>query len=215
MPKHNMEDALNEILFGVKPIVKKAKRKPIKESVTNVKSIFEDTADTTTQAEYQEPEPSDKDGTDQEQEKAAETTEKKVGKLIHKAKGQLVMSVSLTISDKDMGRAEIGKDEFVDFADVTSLLDLYGVNSEKLKTVDSMPTSFNLAIKDEATSDKNSIMLVYRLNENDTITTTLYVGSDEVPLDAASQNVVEAAFSEFDKQYKNAIRRPINQEIFG
>lgn len=222
----NMEDALNEILFDAKPVKRKVKTEKVKLKETNLEELMDrgnssdpagssdpsitDPSDETSPQQGSE----DKDGADTTDEKAADTI-KEGGKMVHKAKGQVVMSVALTISDKDMGKCEIGKDEFVNFADVTSLLDLYGVNADKLKTVDAMPTSFNLAIKDEITSDKNSIMLVYRLNDNSTITTTLYVGSDEVPLDAHAQNIVETAFAEFDKQYKTAIRQPINQEIFG
>lgn len=204
---YTMEDLINESLYGKKP---KKKRKPrkIKESKTDVKKILGEAEDEKEKVEKeagkeQSDDASTLDAKDASAEKAKEDADKK------EAKGELVMTVTLTISDSDQGKLEIGEEEYGSITNINSLLSLYDIDTKNLVDPEKSTDTLNLVVQEEVSnSDKNNISLMMRSNVDGTLSINVLVNELGQPFDN-----IDGAIQYFNQQYQNNILNIINKEV--
>ena len=200
-----MEDLINESLFGKKP---KKKRKPrkIKESKTDIKKILgeaEEEEKKDEEGKEQSDEASTLDAKDATAEKAKEDADKK------EAKGELVMTVNMTISDSDQGKLEIGEDEYASITNINSLLSLYDIDTKNLIDPEKTTDTLTLVVQEEVSNtDKNNISLMMRSNVDGTISINVLVNELGQPFDN-----IDGAIQYFNQQYQNNILNIINKEV--
>lgn len=202
---YSMEDLLNESLYGVKP-KKKKKKKEIKETQVDVKEIL---------GEAEKDENKDDEGTEDGKDDVstldswdatAEASKDKADKK--DAKGELVMTVSLIISDADQGKLEIGVDEYASITNINSLLSLYDIDTKNLIDPEKTTDTLELTAQEEvSTSDKNSMSLMMRSNVDGTLSINVLVNELGQPFDN-----IDTAINYFNQQYQNNILNIINKK---
>ena len=202
MPDYTMEDLVNESLYGIKP--KKKKKTKIKESETNIKDII---------AEADEEETKDKEETSDDasmldsSDATAESSQEKASKK--EADGELVMTITLTISGADQGRMEIGENEYASITNINSLLSLYDIDTKNLIDPEKATETLELTVQEEvATSDKNNVSMMMRSNIDGTISINILVNEMGQTFDN-----LDSAIQYFNQQYQNNILNIINKEI--
>lgn len=203
---YSMEDLINESLYGKKP---KKKRKPnkVKESITDVKKILGEAEEKEKEEEEAGKEQSDDastlDAKDATAEKAKEDADKK------EAKGELVMTVTLTISDSEQGKMEIGEDEYASITNINSLLSLYDIDTKNLVDPKKSTDTLSLIVQEEVSnSDKNNITMMMRSNVDGTLSINILVNE----LGQTFDNI-DSAIQYFNQQYQNNILNIINKEV--
>lgn len=201
MPDYTMEDLVNESLYGIKP--KKKKPKKIQESETNVKDIISE-AD-----EEEKKDDSDDSGDASTLDSADATAEYSKEKASNKrTDGELVMTVTLTISGSDQGKMEIGENEYASITNINALLSLYDIDTKNLVDPEKATETLELTVQEEvATSDKNNVSMMMRSNIDGTISINILVNE----LGQTFDNL-DSAIQYFNQQYQNNILNIINKE---
>ena len=203
---YTMEDLIEENLFGKKPKKKRAPKK-IKESITDVKKILgeadEKDKEEKEDGKDQSDEASTLDAKDATAEKAKEDADKK------EAKGDLVMTVTLIISDSDQGKLEIGEDEYASITNINSLLSLYDIDTKNLIDPEKSTDTLTLTVQEEVSnSDKNNISMMMRSNVDGTLSINILVNELGQPFDN-----IDSAIQYFNQQYQNNILNITNKEV--
>jgi len=192
--EYTMEDLINESLYGLKP---KRVKKQIKENEIDIKKILKEKEETLSDKA------SKLDSADASAESSKESASKK------EAKGDLVMTVALTISDSDQGKIEIGSEEYASITNISSLLSLYDINTKNLIDPEKTTETLNLTVQEELSkSSKNNISLMMRSNVDGTISINVLVNE----LGQTFDNI-NNAINYFNTQYQNNILNIINKEI--
>jgi hypothetical protein len=203
MSDYTLEDLVEETLNGKKP-KKKRKPKKIKESETNVKEILGEAEE-----EDKEEEPKDKKDDAAELDSwdaTAEASKEKAKK--REPKGDLVMTVNLSIDDEPQGKMEIGAEEYLYYSHVGMILDLYEIKVENIKDPDKSSDKLELTVAEEVSnSEKNTVRLFMAAVDNISSITVL-VNEMQQPFTDINQ-----AIQFFDQQYQNNILNIINKEV--
>lgn len=203
--EYTMEDLINESLFNKKP-KKKRKPKKIKESKTDIKEIIGE-AEEKRKKDKKDKEIVDDASTLDAHDATAEASKEKTHKK--EAKGKLVMTVNLTISDSDQGKLEIGQEEYGSITNINSLLSLYDINTKNLVDPEKSTDTLNLVVQEEVSnSDKNNISLMMRSNIDGTLSINILVNELGQPFDN-----IDNAIQYFNQQYQNNILNIINKEV--
>lgn len=203
MPEYTMEDLINESLYGMKPKKKKQPKK-IQESETDVKKILHEADD------EKETEEGDKDAStpDPSDASAGSSQEKALNK---EPDGDLVMTITLTISGSDQGKQQIGEDEYASITNINSLLSLYDIDTKNIVDPEKTTETLELTVQEEvSSSDKNNISMMMRSNIDGTISINVLVNE----LGQTFDNL-DSAIQYFNQQYQNNILNIINKETRG
>lgn len=202
MSEFTMDDLLDECLFN-KPKKNKKKRKEIKETVVDVKKILGEAEDKGAEEDVEEA--STLDAKDATASKSKDDAEKK------DAKGELVMTVSMKISDVDQGDLEIGEEEYASITNINSILSLYDISTKNLVDPNKATDTLSITVEEEVSnSDKNNISMVMRSNVDGTMSINVLVNE----LGQTFDNI-DSAIQYFDRQYQNNILNIINKEVRG
>ncbi len=205
---YTMEDLINESLYGKKP-KKKRKPKKIKETEVDVKEILGEAEEE--KEEKEEKKDSEEkvnnastlDAKDATAEKSKEDADKK------EAKGELVMTVNLTISDAEQGKLEIGEEEYASITNMSSLLSLYDIDAKNIIDPKKSTDTLTLTVQEEVSnSDKNNIAMMMRSNVDGTLSINILINELGQPFDN-----IDSAIQYFNQQYQNNILNIINKEI--
>lgn len=223
MPAENMSDFVDEILEGKKK--KPLKKKEIKESEIDVNEII---------AEDEKVIPSDDDEEEKEEEKdeeetlpipdEEETDQEEEGPLskedvvyksqraakAHTMQGDSkVMEVSMSLDGKDLGKIEVGSDEYGTLTDINSILDLYDLSSAEVLNAELDVTSITITAQEEVSqsdSDKENVSIMMRMNKDGTLGINVLV--NEI---GQTFNDLNSAIAYFDRQYQSNILDTINK----
>lgn len=205
--EYTMEDLINESLYGLKP--KPKKKLQVKESQVNVKKILGEEEEKEEKPKKEKDqkksgeEASTLDASDATAEGSKEKTKKK------EAKGDLVMTVSLSISDTDQGKIEVGSEEYASITNISSLLSLYDINTKNLIDPEKTTETLSLTVQEELSkSEKNNVSMMMRSNIDGTISINVLVNELGQPFDN-----INNAINYFNTQYQNNILNIINKEI--
>jgi len=203
MSNYTMDDLLDECLYGKKK-KKKKKIKKIIETKVNVKEILGEAEDKDkAENEKTADDASTLDAKDATAEKSKEDADKK------ELKGDLVMTISLTISNSNQGKLEIGEEEYASITNINSLLSLYDIDTKNLIDPEKATDTLTLTIEEQVSkSDKNNIALVMRSNVDGTLSINILINEMGQPFDN-----IEAAIVYFNQQYQNNILNIINKEV--
>jgi len=202
MSEYTMEDLINESLYGLKSKPKKNKTQ-IKESKIDIKNIL---------GEAEAEEKDQKDAGDEAStldafDATAKGSKEKISKK--EAKGELVMTVSLSISDSDQGKIEIGSEEYASITNMSSILSLYDINSKNIVDPEKTTETLSLTVQEELSkSEKNNVSMMMRSNIDGTISINVLVNE----LGQTFDNI-NNAISYFNTQYQNNILNIINKEV--
>jgi len=210
--EYTMEDLINESLYGLKQKPKKNKVQ-VKESQVNVKKILGEEEEKEKEREEKPKKEKDQkksgeeastlDASDATAKGSKEKTKKK------EAKGDLVMTVSLSISDTDQGKIEVGSEEYASITNVSSLLSLYDINTKNLIDPEKTTETLTLTVQEELSkSEKNNVAMMMRSNIDGTISINVLVNELGQPFDN-----INNAINYFNTQYQNNILNIINKEI--
>jgi hypothetical protein len=211
MPKneYTLDDLVNETMFGIKP--KKKVTKKIQESKIDLNKIFEADDDKKEKSEDEQDSDKEQENDDASSLDASDATSKESKKKTKKKeiKGDLVMTVSLEISDTDQGKIEIGSKEYASITNISSLLSLYDINVKNLVDPEKTSDTLNLTVSETVSkAENNSITLVMRSNVDDTISINVLVNE----LGQTFDNI-ESALVYFNQSYQNSIVNIINKTI--
>lgn len=204
--EYTMEDLINESLYGLKPKPKKNKTQ-IKESEVNVKKILGEADEEKPKEEKKQKEKGEEASTLDASDATAQGSKEKANKK--EAKGDLVMTVTLSISDIDQGKIEIGAEEYGSITNISSLLSLYDINTKNLIDPEKTTETLNLTVQEELSkSEKNNVSMMMRSNIDGTISINVLVNELGQPFDN-----INNAINYFNTQYQNNILNIINKEI--
>lgn len=206
--EYTMEDLINESLYGLKPKPKKNKTQ-IKESQVNLKNILGEAEEEKEEKpkEKKQKDKGEKASTLDASDATAKGSKEKVDKK--EAKGDLVMTVSLSISDIDQGKIEVGSEEYGSITNISSLLSLYDINTKNLIDPEKTTETLSLTVQEELSkSEKNNVSMMMRSNIDGTISINVLVNELGQPFDN-----INNAINYFNTQYQNNILNIINKEI--
>ena len=217
----SMEDIIEEVLTGKKRSRTEKVAAPVelKNEEINLQRIFEDDAPpapTTSQPKEQAPaaknndakdtkksDPGDMNPEDATAKKSRDEAEK------HVPIGDKVMEVSLSISDVDYGKIEIGSKEYESITDLSALLGLFDVNARDLTDPKKAVNKISLSIEETiSSSTKNIVSLSMQLNPDDTMSISVKVGDLGQPF-----TDLEKALMYFNAQYQSNVWDIINKSL--
>jgi hypothetical protein len=208
-----MEDIIDEVLTGKKKKIRKEEKAPVqsKNEEVNLQRIFEDDAPTATQADTSpddQPETSvDAPGDSAPKDATAKETKKTAEK--HVPVGDKVMEVSLSISDVDYGKVEVGAEEYSSITDLSALLGLFDINARDLTDPNKAVTKISLSIEETiSSSNKNTVTLSMQMNPDDTMSISVKVGDLGQPF-----TNIEQALKYFNTQYQLNVWDIINKTL--
>jgi hypothetical protein len=193
----NMEDFVDEVLTGRK----KKKDTEIKESVVNVKKLFEqdDEADKTDQSATSDNSKVTIGG-------------KEDAPKDPRFKGETkVMTIKLSIGDKDYSPIELSKQTYEKTAitDFSSLVSMFDIDKRKLVAQDSSPTSFTLTTEESVSrSGNNSVSISLTSNTDQTISAKVTLNGESTAFD-----LLDSAVKHFDQLFLDNIIKTVDKEL--
>ena len=218
----SMEDIIEEVLAGKKRNRAEKITAPIelKNEEINLQRIFEDdTPPAPAAAQSQEQTPATKNNDSKEK-----TDDQTSGELApedatakksrdeaekHVPVGDKVMEVSLSISDVDYGKIEIGSKEYESITDLSALLGLFDVNARDLTDPKKAVNKISLSIEETiSSSTKNIVSLAMQLNPDDTMSISVKVGDLGQPF-----TDLDKALMYFNTQYQSNVWDIINKSL--
>jgi hypothetical protein len=194
--QENMGDFVDEVLTGRK----RKKDVEIKESVTDVKKILEQEADKTTL--------SADDHTDKVKIGGRDEDEPKDPRFKGETK---VMTVKLSIGDKDYPPIEVSKQQYEKSAitDFSSLVSMFDIDKRKLVAQDSSPTSFTLTAEESVSkSGNNSVSISLTSNTDQTISAKVTLNGESTAFD-----LLDSAVKDFDQIFLDNIIKTVDKEL--
>jgi hypothetical protein len=198
MQQENMGDFVDEVLTGRK----RKKEHEIRESIVNVKEILEqDEADKSTQSSNGSNDKVTIGGRD-------EDDEPKESRFKGSTK---VMTVKLSIGDKDYPPMEVSKQQYEKTAitDFSSLVSMFDIDKRKLVAQDSSPTSFTLVVEESVSkSGNNSVSISLTSNTDQTISAKVALNGESTAFD-----LLDSAVKHFDQLFLDNIIKTVDKEL--
>ena len=210
-----MEDIVDEVLTGRKKKAKTEKTPPVQleNDEVNLQRIFEDdTPPTPEKAETPAPtSAADKKGDDPGDMSPEDATAKKSREVANKhvPVGDKVMEVSLSISDVDYGKIEVGEKEYSSITDISALLGLFDINARDITDPKKAVNKISLSIEETISSSmKNTVSLSMQMNPDDTMSISVKIGDLGQPF-----TDLEQALKYFNTQYQLNVWDIINKSL--
>ena len=227
--KFTMGEYVDLLLFDKKP---EKKKKPLKESTIDVKNILEadaaaapppaetaadlGAAPTTDQEAPAEPNattpPAEEPKADvpdpsEERDVIKQTIEKARQTLKqHKIKGDMVAQIGLSLQGQDVGKYEIGSEEYATITNFNIIFNKFGLNFKQLP--DSIK-SFSLSAEETISqSFHHNVSIMVEMIDEETFGIQVFIDDEGIRFDD-----LEAAIKEFDKQYGINIIDTINKKV--
>lgn len=227
MPEANMSDFVDELLeMKKKASQKKMKLKESEIDVNNIisedeKVIPSDDAEDTDEEEDKEDEPKiepipddkeeDEDGGEGLTKEKLVYRSQKASKK-HSPRGETkVMEVSMSVDGEDLGKIEVGNEEYGTLTDINSILDLYNLSANEVMDSNLDVDAITISAQEEVSqseSDKENVSIMMRMNKDGTLGINVLV--NEI---GQTFNDLNSAVAYFDRQYQTNILDTINKKI--
>lgn len=217
MPKYTMDEYIDLLLFNKKP----DRKKKIKESVIDIKSIMEQDEEVppaeTAKDIKNEPEKEIASDKTKEDVPEPDETEKEdiVKKTIrqsrqtlqqHKPKGDLVMDITMSLQNQEIGKFEVGTDEYATITNFNIIFNKFGLNFKELPDT---IKSFSLTTEEKVSqSYRHNVSIMVEMIDAETYGIQLFIDEIGIVFDK-----LEDAIKEFDKQYGINIIDAINKKV--
>ena len=193
----NMGDFVDEVLTGRK----KKKETELKETPVDTRQFFEQSADKTDLSADGNNDKVTIGGRD-------EDDEPKESRFKDSTK---VMTVKLSIGDKDYPPVEVSKQQYEKSAltDFSSLVSLFDIDKRKLVAQDSSPTSFTLTTEESVSkSGNNSVSISLTSNTDQTISAKVTLNGESTAFD-----LLDSAVKHFDQLFLDNIIKTVDKEL--
>ena len=217
--KTTMEEIVDSVLYEKKI---KRNKKVIKETEINIKKILEaddvtDTGvvipkETPEKAPITEPEKKDTDSIPDEkpadEDKSIRQAIQKARDSVreHQAKGELVLEIALALNNNNIGKLEIGTEEYATITNFNIIFNKFGINYKDLPDA---INQFSITTEEKvSTSDMHSVSIVVEMIDEETYGIQVFIDEEGIRYD-----VLDAAIKEFDRQYGINIIDTINKKV--
>ena len=194
--QENMEDFIDEVLTGRK----KKKDHELKESRVDTRQFFEQSADKTNQSADGNKDKVLIGGRDEDDPKESRFKD-----------STKVMTVKLSIGEKDYSPIEISKQQYEKSAitDFSSLVSLFDIDKRKLVAQDSSPTSFTLTVEESVSkSGNNSVSISLTSNTDQTISAKVTLNGESTAFD-----LLDSAVKNFDQLFVDNIIKMVDKQL--
>lgn len=124
----------------------------------------------------------------------------------HQPKGDVVLNLSMALQNNDIGKIEIGEDEYPTITNFNIIFNKFGINYKQMP--DSVK-SFKLAAEETISqSDHRSVSIMVEMVDEETFGIQVFVDDTGLRFDDLTK-----AIQEFDRQYGTNILDTINKKV--